>query len=409
MKYDLDRLMRDRALDAIVISGKIYGNPALYYMINGAGLTRAKVIKKRGETPVLIANAMERDEAKAAGLPVELETKYDYSGLLKEHEGDALAAGVAYFLRILADHDVQGSVGFYGMADQGSAYTFLRALQEAASDIEVVGEFDGDIIAEARATKEAPEVARIRDVGRRTVKIVQDTVAFLKHHRVGDDETLRKADGSTLTVGDVHAYIGRQIALQGLEEPVGFIFATGRDAGIPHSKGTLSSPLRLGESVVFDIYPCEHGGGYFFDMTRTFCLGYAPPAVESLYQDVRDCIEHICAAIQVGEEARRYQQMTCEFFKQRGHPTVAENPGTLEGYVHGVSHGVGLDLHERPMFRDVSSNTTTLQPGHVFTVEPGLYYPERGMGCRLEDVVWIDEEGTPHNLTDYPYDLVIPL
>ena len=42
-------------------------------------------------------------------------------------------------------------------------------------------------------------------------------------------------------------------------------------------------------------------------------------------------------------------------------------------------------------------------------VEPGLYYPERGMGCRLEDVLWIGEDGNMHNLTQYPYDLVIPM
>jgi Xaa-Pro aminopeptidase len=57
----------------------------------------------------------------------------------------------------------------------------------------------------------------------------------------------------------------------------------------------------------------------------------------------------------------------------------------------------------------VPGRTTRFEPGHVFTIEPGLYYPDDGIGCRLEDVFWIDENGTPQLLTDFPYELVIPM
>ena len=50
-----------------------------------------------------------------------------------------------------------------------------------------------------------------------------------------------------------------------------------------------------------------------------------------------------------------------------------------------------------------------LEAGHVFTCEPGLYYPEQGFGVRLEDVIWIDPDGGAHNLTDYPKELVVDL
>jgi len=210
-------------------------------------------------------------------------------------------------------------------------------------------------------------------------------------------------------VGDVHAHIRRLIALQGLEDPEGFIFATGRDAGIPHSKGTAVWPLRLGESIVFDIFPCEPRGGYFFDMTRTFCLGYAPPAVQRIYEDTRACLRRVTDALTVGEPTYRYQELACDFFRERGHSTLAEDPATTAGYVHDLGHGVGLDLHEAPAFTYHPRHLTPLQPGHVFTIEPGLYYPDEGMGCRLEDVFWIDEEGLVHNLTDFSYDLVVPV
>ncbi|MBN1261041.1 MAG: aminopeptidase P family protein, partial [Anaerolineae bacterium] len=205
--------------------------------------------------------------------------------------------------------------------------------------------------------------------------------------------------------GDVHAFIRRQIAAHGLEDPEGFIFATGRDAGIPHSKGGDSAPLRLGESIVFDIFPCEAGGGYFFDMTRTFCLGYAPDNIARLYEHTQGCIEEVLGHIAAGEKTAGYQTMACAYFHALGHPTIEDAPTTDTGYTHGLGHGIGLNVHESPWFR----GSDTLAPGHVFTIEPGLYYPDEGMGCRLEDVIWLDDDGIPHNLTDYPYTLVIPV
>lgn len=414
----LDRLMAKRALDAIVVSGNLRGNPSLAYLTGGAALTKAIVVKKRGATPSLIVAPIEREIAQTAGLPVVLNTKYEYRDLLYEYDGDTLSAYVAYMGRILMDHDItQGRVGFYGTEDSGKAYVFLKALQEAvASDtdaprarIEVVGEFEYNVITEARATKGHQEVVRIREVGRQTVAIVAQTCAFLQAHEVGGDEVLQKSSGEPLTVGDVHAHIHHLILQHGLEDTEGFIFATGRDAGIPHNKGTLEAPMRLGESIIFDIFPQEPRGGYFFDMTRTFCLGYAPDPVLRLHEDVQACQQLVQGAIRVGVPTGEYQRMMCECFQQRGHPTIAEKPDTLEGYMHSLGHGIGLEIHEEPFFRDTPDNTTMVQPGHVFTVEPGLYYPEQGMGCRLEDVIWIDEDGKPHNLTDYHTDLIVPM
>ncbi len=409
MQGDLDKLMTDRDLDAILVGGKTVGNPPLIYLLNGAHVTQVLLIKKRGAAPQLIVSPIEREEAAAAGYPVILNSRYNYGALLKQNGGDVLAASVAYQRAIFDDLGVTGRVGVYGYRDQGSAYLFLKALDAALPAVEIVGEMDSNLIAEARATKDAAEVARIREVGRRTAEVVRQTVAFLQGHTVGADETLRHAtENRALTVGDVHEHIHRLIALQGLEEAEGFIFAAGRDAAVPHNHGTPDMPLRLGETIIFDIYPREPGG-YFFDMTRTFCLGYAPDAAMRLYRDVMDCAAHLKAALRAGTETRVYQQMACAFYETRGHPTIGSDPATLEGYVHGLGHGVGLDIHEAPSFFDYAGNTARLTPGHVFTLEPGLYYPEPGMGCRIEDTLWLDEDGAVCNLTAYPYDLVVPM
>jgi len=348
MKHDLDCLLQERGLDAALVAGAVHGNPAMYYMTNGAGLTSGFVLKKRDEEPLLLCWPMEREEAAASGLTV-------------------INLGV-----------------------------------------QVHGDFGVTPIDAARATKDPAEVEHIREMGRRTCAIVARTVEFLKSFRV-QDEVLVQPDGAPLTVGRVHEEINRLLAEQRLEDPEGFIFSIGRDAGIPHSKGRPDDVIALGQTIVFDIFPCQAGGGYFFDMTRTFCLGYAPPEVEKAYQDVYECQRNLIEAYEVGTEAKRYQHQACEFFEDRGHPTIASDAKTEVGYVHTVGHGLGLAVHEEPRFSDVPTNTDVLKPGHVFTCEPGLYYPDRGFGMRIEDVIWIDPDGGVHNLTDFPKELVVEI
>lgn len=407
MKRDLDRLMEKRDLDALVVAGPAHGNPGMYYMTNGANLTRGYVVQRRGEEPILLCSPMERDEAAASGLTVVNLNAYDFAGILREKE-DRLLATVELYRRILADLAVSGRVGFYGRADQGRAWILLNALDAQLKNVTVSGDFETTLIDEARATKESAEAERIQEVGRRTRTVVQRTIDFLRSHEVGD-EMLLQADRTPLTVGRVHQEINRFIAEERLEDPAGFIFSIGRDAGVPHSKGRPEDVVGLGKTIVFDIFPRETGGGYFFDMTRTFCLGHAPPEIEDAYQDVQACVEMLMSAYEVGEEARRYQQMACEFFEERGHPTIGTDSKTERGYVHSVGHGLGLAIHEEPRFSDDPTNTDVLRPGHIFTCEPGLYYPDLGFGIRIEDVMWIDDEGTLHNLTDFPMELVIEM
>lgn len=102
-----------------------------------------------------------------------------------------------------------------------------------------------------------------------------------------------------------------------------------------------------------------------------------------------------------------YQVMTCDFFEARGHKTARSHPGTMEGYVHSLGHGIGLNVHESPSLREGSKNI--VEAGNILTIEPGLYYPEKGWGIRVEDTVYIDEAGMIHNLTPFRYDLVLPL
>ncbi len=407
MKQDLDRLMEERELNALVVAGKMNGNPTMYYMANGAKIISGHVIKRRGEQPVLLCSPIDREEAAASGLTTVTMNKYDYEGILRE-KTDRLDAMVELYRRVFADLGVSGKVGCYGMADQGSAWMLLNALDEQLEGIEIHGDFGPTLIDIARATKDAIEADRIREVGQRTAAIMGQTVEFLKSHQV-KDEALVQADGTPLTIGRVHQEINRFLAEQRLEAPEAVIFAIGRDAGVPHNKGNPEDMVMLGKSIIFDFAPREAGGGYYFDMTRTFCLGYAPPEVEKAYQDVYDCINMLIGAYKAGATTRSYMQMACEFLENRGHPTIATNTKTESGFATGLGHGIGLAVHEQPFFSLSPSENSVLQPGHIFTCEPGLYYPERGFGVRIEDVIWIDSDGAVQDLSDFPKELVIAM
>ena len=76
--------------------------------------------------------------------------------------------------------------------------------------------------------------------------------------------------------------------------------------------------------------------------------------------------------------------------------------GRMQGFFHGTGHGLGLQIHELP---SIGARGTILRPGHVVTIEPGLYYLGLG-GVRIEDVAHITTTGS-RNLTRAPYALEI--
>lgn len=408
MKADLDALMTERGYDAITVTGSAAHNPAMYYLANGVKISDARLVKKRGEPPALVVSAMERDEAAKSGLRVLARETFDPLRILNEEGGDLLRARVRLLERIFTDLGVRGTVATYGREDAGSALAFAQAFNGRQNGVRLVGEFAGTIFDAAWTTKDPAEVRRMRAVGRKTVTVVGNTAEFLQSHRTVEG-VLVKSDGAPLTVGDVKREIRRWLVEQNLEHTDDVIFAIGRDAGVPHSHGEDGDRIALGRTIVFDIFPQEAGGGYFFDFTRTWCLGFAPPEVERAYGDVMEVFETTLAALQPNTLSRTYQRRACELFEARGHPTIGSNDKTTKGYTHSLGHGVGLSVHERPAFGDYEGNTDVLLPGCAVTVEPGLYYPDAGgFGVRIEDLVWMNPDtGRPEVLADFPKDLIL--
>ena len=410
MKSDLDALMQTKNLDAILIMGNATHNPPMYYLTGGGHISSALLIKKRGGEALLFCNDMEREEAAKSGLKVILFSTYNYETALKEARGNPALASAIRFKGIFTDHGIHGRVGVYGITDLGSALATFDHLQRLMPDIQMVGEpHDDSLMMYAMETKGEDEVARIRKMGKVTTTVVGRVANYLTSRDVRDDEVLLKDDGSPLTIADVKSRINLWLAELGAENPEGCIFAIGRDAGIPHSTGTPTDLLRLGQTIVFDIYPCESGGGYFYDFTRTWSLGYATPEAQKLYDEVKTVYDKVAENLDLNAPFKDYQRLVCEVFEKNGHKTPLHTPGPTEGYVHSLGHGVGLNIHERPWSVLTATDDNILKPGVVITSEPGLYYPDKGMGVRIEDTLWIRPDGSMEILAEYPYDFVLKM
>jgi Xaa-Pro aminopeptidase len=274
-------------------------------------------------------------------------------------------------------------------------------------EIELVGEFADDILSTARQTKDANEIEQMRRVGRKTCEVVQSVVDYISASRASDGVVVTST-GTPITIGAIKQLISREVSLHGMEAPIGVIFSQGRDTALPHAEGDDPEPLRLGEALTIDIFPREVNG-YYHDMTRTFAIGYASPELQQTYDQVKEVLERVVANLKVGERVKTAQDLVCDFFEQRNHQTVRSSDSLEEGYIHELGHGVGLDVHEQPLVSGRPERKERFEPGAVFTLEPGLYYPSKGFGVRLEDVYYLTPEGDVENLTPFPKELVIPV
>ncbi len=409
MKQDLNQLMLDQNAACLWISGAAQHNPAMVYMTGGAHLTGADLFVLPGQTPWLCHGPMERDEAAKSGFQLLSYANYPIREYLQRANGDHLEAAATRYQQILQDVGVtEGEVVLYGYREFGPFFSMVKRLGELLPKVNFKGDMRDALLLEARATKSPEETERIRQMGRVTTEVVGRTRDLLANSRVAG-ETLLRADGEVLTIGDVKRQINLWLSELGAENPEDTIFAIGHDAGVPHSGGTPSDPIKLGQTIVYDIFPCEAGGGYFYDFTRTWCVGYATDEVHQAFEQVRLVYDTMAQELELGANPARYQARTCELFEGMGHETVRQNPRVQQGYVHSLGHGVGLDVHEKPWFSSPEDDSNCLRPGSVFTLEPGLYYPEKGWGIRLEDTWYVTPDGNFKKFVDFPMDLIIPL
>jgi Xaa-Pro aminopeptidase len=156
------------------------------------------------------------------------------------------------------------------------------------------------------------------------------------------------------------------------------IVASGPNAAKPHHEpGTRT--IAEGDLVVVDFGALVDG--YCSDMTRTFAIGALDDVQQRMLEVVTASQAAGVEAVQAGVEAQAVDAASRE---------VIEEAGWGDAFLHSTGHGVGLEIHEAP--RVSSTSDATLRPGHIVTVEPGVYLPEHG-GVRVEDTVVVTDDG----------------
>lgn len=406
MKSDIDALMRARELDAILIAGGEGYSEVRDYMSNGAHITGGYIVKKVDNEPVLFVSGMETEEAKKSGYKVVGWNELGFMDLYTDHAPDV--ATVLFWEKCLQSAGVNsGTVGLYGRGDINTYVELFNFANDTLKNYNFVGESGRTLFDEAFLTKDDAEIERIKSVAERTNEVMEATWNYIASHKANEDEIVVNEAGDPLTIGMVKRFVLVNLMERGLED-TGMIFAQGRDAGFPHSRGEHADALKLGQSIVFDLFPREIGGGYHHDMTRTWSIGYATPEVQEAYDDVMTAFDKSLEDFAVGKATHSMQEVVLDYFESKGHPTGRSDSSANEGYVHSLGHGVGLMIHERPSISHIRREDVW-QKGNVVTIEPGLYYPDRGFGIRVEDLFIITEKGELISLTPFKKDLVLPL
>ncbi|MBA3654613.1 MAG: aminopeptidase P family protein [Actinobacteria bacterium] len=156
------------------------------------------------------------------------------------------------------------------------------------------------------------------------------------------------------------------------------IVAAGPNGAKPHARPS-SRKIEEGELVVLDFGAIVDG--YCSDMTRTVCAGEPSPELQKMVDVVAESQRAGVAAVKAGVSAAEVDKVCRD---------VIVDAGWGDAFMHSTGHGVGLDIHEAPWVS--ATSTDTLAPGHVVTVEPGVYLEGLG-GVRIEDTVVVTNDG----------------
>ncbi len=277
---------------------------------------------------------------------------------------------VAAVRDLLADRDLRSG---RLLVDDRMWARFTQDLRAAAP--EATWGLASEALVELRIRKDDAELAALREAA-----AVADAVL--------EDLRNRGSDAVGVTEREVAAWIEDRLAARGGEGVAfGTIVGSGPNGAKPHHR-CEDREIRAGEPVVFDFG--TRVDGYPSDQTRTLVLDGDPPdGYPAVHEVVREAQTAAIEAVEPGMTAAAVDRAARE---------VIEEAGYGDAFVHRTGHGVGLDVHEEPYV--VAGNDRELEPGMVFSVEPGIYLDGR-FGCRIEDLVVVTDDGAERlNRTD---------
>ncbi|OGO30738.1 MAG: peptidase M24 [Chloroflexi bacterium RBG_16_54_18] len=233
------------------------------------------------------------------------------------------------------------------------------------------------ILSELRIRKDESEIAALRQAAVIAQRALQATLPLIK---------------PGLTERQIASMLTIQLYQQGSDPEFSFtpIVSSGPNSANPHAVPS-DRELKAGDLLVIDWGAMAQG--YTSDITRTFAIGEVDEEfsriakiVEESNTAARKIVRHGIKAEEIDQAARR----------------VIEEAGYGAYFIHRTGHGLGMEGHESPYIR--AGNQLILEPGMVFTIEPGIYLPGRG-GVRIEDDIVVKAGGS-ESLTDLPRQLI---
>ena len=256
-----------------------------------------------------------------------------------------------------------------GLASRMWAEHVLR-FRAALGDPEQV--LASSVLAGLRMRKSAAEVAALRRAGQAIDRVHARMAEFLVPGR-SEREAGRLISAAILDEG--HATVDFVIV------------GSGPNSASPHHE-VSERVLAPGDVVVVDI-----GGttpeGYCSDCTRTYTLGEPPPDFRDYFAVLHDAQLAACEHARAG--------VTAESVDAAARSVITE-AGYGDAFVHRTGHGIGVETHEEPYI--VAGNSTELEAGMAFSIEPGIYLTGRH-GARIEDIVVVTDDGIERlNVTD---------
>jgi Xaa-Pro aminopeptidase len=384
----LDTFLEETDIDGYLVDAD--STDSDQYYLSGFDAPDPFVTLYDGETHLLFPRSLEFGRAKreSRAETVQRYVDFDHAELVEEHGPEAAVSHV--LARFLESYDVD-SVAV------PPRFPLRTADGLRARGVDVTPDTDGTVT-EIRATKTDEEIEHVRAAQKANEAAMRAAEDLLAAAAVDDTGQLTH-DGEALTSERVKEEIEVTLLRHGcsLDET---IVACGADAADPHDRG--SGPLTTGEPIIVDIFPRDKRTKYHADMTRTFCVGEPSDTVREWYDLTARAKRAAFDALEPGVTGEAVHDAVCDVYEDAGLPTLRSDDRAETGFIHSTGHGVGLDVHELPR---LSPSGGELEPGHVVTIEPGLYDPEVG-GIRIEDIAVVTEDGY-ENLTEYDQRLVV--
>ena len=170
------------------------------------------------------------------------------------------------------------------------------------------------------------------------------------------------------------------------------IAVSGKASSLPHG---VPSAEKLSKGFLTMDFGAKYEG-YCSDMTRTVVLGRADDEMKKVYNTVLTAQKAALDALHEGIVCREADKIARDIITEAGYG---------ENFGHSLGHGVGMFIHESPRLASGAPESSVLCRGNVVTVEPGIYL-EGKYGCRIEDMVAIDLDGSVRNFTKSPKELI---